>query len=444
MAVLKCTVKTLLEQQEEGIRVVPGDEAYVKRLMEHEMDLALYDEIQKRCSWFGVTDSFKKIIDYFGTPDGETPAGFRTEYCLGGNRTVYAELVRDISYDKNGRKRPTNLLFSADSANPYEVESVKNLIANLTCNPAIIYNQFINNPDANTGGKYKNRDEVMEDIGKILGPGCDISVELNDPFGSSEQEILEEAARFKELLSEYRVVIKVPHTGPVNRDNVQELLTGDKKFSRRYNEGTAEDFYRGHNLALMLKEHGYRVNFTLMFEPYQTAMALQARPYFINSFVMFRHSQSLQMIGMVNAYKETGDPLFIEMLQEYMVENDYLSAGEIQGDRFKALVRAVDILKYRGFLDNPSADGLDGIRHNLRCLKQANLPDTRLIICNVQGERRDIYYPYVDRLLMEPEFVDMADRVVMTASPSLLAEYTSNPMVVQFHRRFMNAANGAK
>lgn len=444
MAALKCKVKTLLWQQEEGIRVVPGDEAYVKRLMEHEMDLALYDEIQKRCGWFGVTDSFKKIIDYFGTPDGETPAGFRTEYCLEGDRTVRAELVRDISYDKNGRKRPTNLLFSADSANPYEVESVKNLIANLTCNPAIIYNQFINNPDANTGGRYKNRDEVMEDIGKILGPGCDISVELNDPFGSSEQEILEEAARFKELLSEYRVVIKVPHTGPVNRDNVQEFLTGDKKFSRRYNEGTAEDFYRGHNLALMLKEHGYRVNFTLMFEPYQTAMALQARPYFINSFVMFRHSQSLQMIGMVNAYKETGDPLFIEMLQEYMVENDYLSAGEIQGDRFKALVRAVDILKYRGFLDNPSADGLDGIRHNLRCLKQANLPDTRLIICNVQGERRDIYYPYVDRLLMEPEFVDMADRVVMTASPSLLAEYTSNPMVVQFHRRFMNAANGAK
>ena len=45
---------------------------------------------------------------------------------------------------------------------------------------------------------------------------------------------------------------------------------------------------------------------------------------------------------------------------------------------------------------------------------------------------------------MEPEFVDMADRVVMTAAPSLLAEYTSNPMVMQFHRRFMNAANGAK
>ena len=92
-------------------------------------------------------------------------------------------------------------------------------------------------------------------------------MELNDPFKKSDAEILEEAARFKELLSEYRVVIKVPHTGPVNRKNVDELLTGDKRLSRRYNEVTTEDAFRGHNLALMLHEHGYRVNFTLMFEP---------------------------------------------------------------------------------------------------------------------------------------------------------------------------------
>ena len=147
----------------------------------------------------------------------------------------------------------------------------------------------------------------------------------------------------------------------------------------------------------MLKEHGYRVNFTLMFEPYQTALALQARPYFINSFIMFRHSQSMQMAGMMKAYEETGDPLFIEQLQKYMVENDYLSAGEINGDRFAAYTRARDILRYRGFLENPAADGLDGIRHNLNVLRQANLPDSRLIICNMQGEN---YYPYIDRLLM--------------------------------------------
>ena len=143
----------------------------------------------------------------------------------------------------------------------------------------------------------------------------------------------------------------------------------------------------------------------------------------------------------MKAYEETGDPLFIEQLRTYMVENDYLSAKEVSGDLFAAYTRAREILKYRGFLSDPMADGLDGIRHNLRCLKQANLPDTRLIICNMQGEN---YYPYIDRLLMEPEFADMTDRVVITAAPSLLMEFTSNPLVVQFHRRFMNAANGAK
>ena len=56
----------------------------------------------------------------------------------------------------------------------------------------------------------------------------------------------------------------------------------------------------------------------------------------------------------------------------------------------------------------------------------------------------DNYYPYIDRLLMEPEYSDMAQRVVITAGPELLAKYTSNAVVLQFHRRFMNAANGAK
>lgn len=421
--------------------VVPGQEDYVGRILEHEISKQLYDEFIERKAALGVTKNFEEIIDYFKVAPGETPAGFRVEYVFEGGGAVRADLVRDISYDKNGVKRPQKILFSADSANPYEVEPMKKLISNLTCNPAIIYNLFINNPKANVGGKYKTRDEVLKDIGDMLGPGCDISVELNDPFGSSESEILEEAARFRELLSKYRVVIKVPHTGPVNASNVSELMTGDKKFSKRYNEGATADFFRGHNLALMLQEHGYRVNFTLMFEPYQTALALQARPYFINSFTMFRHSQSMQMAGLMRAYEETGDPLFVEQLQKYMVENDYLSASEMNADRFAAYTRAREILRYRGFLDNPASDGLDGIRHNLNCLRQANLPDTRLIICNMQGEN---YYPYIDRLLMQPEYLDMADRVVITAGPELLAQFTSNAVVMQFHRRFMNAANGAK
>lgn len=421
--------------------VIAGDESYVDRILGHSIDRELFEDFQLCSAALGVTDNFRDVIDSFHVAPGQTPAGFRVEYELAADGAVRADLVRDISYDKNGLKRPQKILFSADSANPYEVEPMKDLISNLTCNPAIIYNLFINNPAANIGGKYKTRDEVLKDIGDILGPGCDISVELNDPFGSSESQILEEAARFSELLSKHRIVIKVPHTGPVNAQNVSELMTGDKKFSKRYNQGATEDFYRGHNLALMLKEHGYRVNFTLMFEPYQTALALQARPYFINSFIMFRHSQSMQMAGLMRAYEETGDALFIEQLQKYMVENDYLSAAEANGDRFAAFTRAREILRYRGFTADPKADGLDGIRHNLNCLRQANLPDTRLIICNMQGEN---YYPYIDKLLMEPEYLDMADRVVITAGPELLAQFTSNAVVMQFHRRFMNAANGAK
>ena len=440
MSVLHYTLSSLYGGDNK-LPIVKQDEKYVERILGHAIDEELYRALSDRHAALGVSQKFKNVTDSFHVAPGETPAGFRVEYILRSNELVEADLVRDISYDKNGLKRPQKILFSADSANPYEVEPMKKLISNLTCNPAIIYNQFINNPSANVGGKYKTRDEVLKDIGDILGPGCDISVELNDPFNASESEILEEAARFKELLSEHRVVIKVPHTGPVNAANVSELMTGDKKFSRRYNQGDTKDFYRGHNLALMLQEHGYRVNFTLMFEPYQTALALQARPYFINSFIMFRHSQSVQMAGLMRAYEETGDPLFIEQLQKYMVENDYLSAGESSADRFAAYTRARDILRYRGFLDDPKADGLDGIRHNLDCLRQANLPDTRLIICNMQGEN---YYPYIDRLLMDPKYIDMADRVVVTAGPELLAQFTSNAIVLQFHRRFMNAANGAK
>lgn len=441
MDTLICKVESLFGEDEGRLHICSGHEKYIHRIAQHEVPLKLFDDMLSRGKSLGVTKHFKKVVQDFKVPDGETPAGFRVDYELKKEGVILADLVRDISFDKNGLKRPTKTIFSADSADPYEIEPIKNLIGNLTCNPAIIYNLFINNPEANIGGRFKTRDEVMLEIGNILGAGCDISVELNDPFSSSDSQILEEAQHFKEMLSEHRVVIKVPHTGPLNKANVGELMEGDKRFSKRYNQGKTVDFYRGHNIALMLKEHGYRVNFTLMFEPYQTAMALQARPYFINSFVMFRHTQSLQMFGFVKAYETTGDKMFIERLQQYMVENDYLSSLEVRGDLFTAYARAREILEYRGFADGSIADGLDGIRHNLRVLQQANLPDSRLIVCNMQGET---YYPYIDKLLAEPEFINMADKIVITAAPDLLAQFTSNPVVMQFHRRFMNAANGAK
>lgn len=79
------------------------------------------------------------------------------------------------------------------------------------------------------------------------------------------------------------------------------------------------------------------------------------------------------------------------------------------------------------------------MRHNLRTLGQANLTGTRLIICSMEGP---LNYPDIDRLLMEPEFEDMVDRVVVTAEPQYLARFTSTNQVVSYQRRFMAAAEG--
>jgi hypothetical protein len=308
-------------------------------------------------------------------------------------------------------------LFSADSANPYEIEPAKNFLANLTCNPGIIYDLFINNPKANIGKKYKTRDEVMQEIGRILGPGCDISVELNNPFAESTNELLEEAAKFREMLSPYRVVIKVPHTGPVNAENVKELLEGDKKFQRSFDAGLTKDKFRGHNLALLFHEHGYRINFTLMFEPYQAALALQARPYFINTFIRHRGIVSRSIKKYLDLFNTSDDPKFLEDLRTFFIEKDMLAPTSNNMSLFEVKKMGERILKYRNW-DNPEgSDELDSVRHSLRVLKTANLPDTRLIICSMEGENN---YPEIDKLLVEPEFIDMTDRIVITDRKSVV------------------------
>lgn len=436
MRSVKCTIKSLLNSNRQ---VIKNDEEYVNRAANQQISLELFTELKSSMQYIGVTDNFKEVIDSFRVPEGETPAGFRTEVFIDNDGVVKLDLARDISYDKNGIKRPTNVLFSADSANPYEVAPIKDMIANLTCNPGIIYDLFINNPKANVGNKFKNRDEVMAEIGRILGPGVDISVELNDPFNASEQQILEEAAKFKEMLSKYRVVIKVPHTGPVNADNVSELLNGDKKFQRRYNEGATGDFVRGHNLALLLHENGYRVNFTLMFEPYQTALALQAKPYFINTFLRHRNAQSYRIKSLLNAYKTGADDIFLKQLRSYMLDMDYLSARETDIDLNKVRETAELLLDYRNIDSDEGRDGLDAARHSLRVLRQSNLPESKLIICSMEGPRN---YPDIDKMLLEDEFKDMAGRVIITTEPAYLVQFTSCNQVVSYQRRFMNAANG--
>ncbi len=440
---LKLSLKTLLSSynnNEITATTISTEKEYIDRVLNTPISAEHFSFLKSNIRYVGVTENFKEIINYFKTPAGETPAGFKIQYELPENNVLRVDLVRDISYDKNGIKRPTNLLFSADSANPYEVEPVKNVLANLTCNPGIIYDLFINNPKANIGNKFKTRDEVMEELGNILGPGCDISVELNNPFSESINEILEEAAKFREMLSKYRVVIKVPHTGPVNAQNVNELLSGDKKFQRAYDAGTTEDKFRGHNLALLLHEHGYRVNFTLMFEPYQTALALQARPYFINSFVRHRGMASISMKDYLDQFAKSNDNKVLEDLKKFFIDKDFIAPGSNMS-LSEVKETAERILKYRNWDNHEGSDQLDAVRHNLRLLKTANLQDTRLIICSMEGEEN---YPAIDKLLTEPEFIDVADRVIITAEPQYLAKFTTTPQVISYQRRFMSAAQGQK
>lgn len=414
------------------------EESYVQRVLDLQICASDYAMLKGTVKCIAVTERFKDVIKTFSVPEGETPAGFRLESSLEAGGVLRVDLVRDISYDKNGVKRPTKVIFSADSANPYEVAPIAPLLGNLTCNPGIVYDLFINNPKANVGGKFKTREEVMGEIGRILGPGCDISVELNNPFEQDFSKILEECEQFKEMLSEYRLVVKVPHTGPINASTVGELLEGDKRFSIRYDKCSTPDALAGHNLALKLREHGYRINYTLMFEPYQTALALQAKPYFINSFIRHRLKQTEAFKKLVDIYELTGEVKYLEEIRNHMLANDYLAKSETDADLLGCYKKAKDLIRYRNFENAEGADGLDGVRHNLRLLRQENLRDTRLILCSMEG---DYNYPDIDKLMADPEYQDVIDRVVITAEPGYLARFTSTNQVVSYQRRFMNAVN---
>ncbi len=312
------------------------------------------------------------------------------------------------------------------------------MIGNLTCNPGIIYDLFLNNPKANVGNKFHTREEVIAELGRILGPGCDISVELNDPFESSLDRILEEIAPFEEILSKHRLIVKVPHTGPVNGSNVQQLLRNKGQLDLRYDQGSTADYLRGHNLALKLHELGYRINFTLMFEPHQVPMALQAKPAFINAFVRHRLIASTRFKDSLEEYANTKSDAVLEKLRDYMLANDYLAAGEEKTDLVRVKSIAETYLKNRHFGDAEGSDGLDNARVGLRWLKTANLPETKLIICSMEG---DVNFPDVIQMLAEDEFAEMQHRVVITSEPNYIARFSSSPQVVAYQRRFMKAVH---
>lgn len=75
----------------------------------------------------------------------------------------------------------------------------------------------------------------------------------------------------------------------------------------------------------------------------------------------------------------------------------------------------------------------------LRALRSANLPDTRLVVCSLDGPRN---FPDIDRLLASDEIADMSRRVVLTAEPRYLARFASANQIVGYQRRFMTAAQG--
>lgn len=415
---------------------VRGQEEEFDRIGQFPISLDEYILLKPYVKHIGVTENFRSIIRCFKPNPGETPAGFRAEYSLEPDGCLTVDLKRDIGYGKNSVKRATGMLFSADCADPYKIRSFKNVLANVTTNPAIIYDRFINDETANIGHRFTTREQVMRELSDILGPGVDISVELNNPF-ASEQEILEEIAEFKEILTPYRLVVKVPHLGPVSAKNMGQLLDGT--FQTRYNDAKAEDACRSHDLAVMLREHGCRVNFTLMAESHQTAMALQVKPAYINTFMRNRYHHNEKIDNLLKCFKATEDESCLKALRTYLIEHYYLSANDAGLNLFEVKRMGEWLLSYHGW-HTDGADGLDQARHSLRELKYSNLPDTRLIICSLDGEM----YSMVDKMLMEEEFCDMADRVVISAAPDYLAGFTSSPAVLEYNKSFISAALSAE
>lgn len=406
------------------------DAGLYDRIKGIELSSEVLAEIKDFVDVVGVTDEFRKVIEIFKPTAGITPAGFRQELEFGGDKSLRINLKRDIAFMENSVRRPTNVLYSANTANPFEVMAMKNLIANLTTNPQIIYSNFLNNPNANVGNQFKDRFEVLRELKNLVGSGVDISVELNDPF-ADKAAIMEEIAQFEEVLSRYQLVVKVPHTGPINRENVKDFLAGNYG---SYDQGATKDFFYGHNLAYELQEKGYRVNFTLMAEPHQTALALLAKPYFINAFIQRRNDQTHKLTSLLNRLDETGDAIYEEEIHDFMMKSDMLSSNDtnLKG----AVEKARLLVDYRNADLSGKEDGLDSVRHSLRVLKTANLPDTRLIVCNMKTAQ--MYYD-LDRLVTEPEFADMKQRVIITCEPDYFAQFTASPTIYCYQRSFLNS-----
>jgi len=143
----------------------------------------------------------------------------------------------------------------------------------------------------------------------------------------------------------------------------------------------------------------------------------------------------------LDLFSVTDDTRYLEELRTMLIDKDYLSPAESTLDLFKVKHTAEHILRYRQFDSPEGADGLDAVRHNLRLLRNVNLPDTRLILCSMEGENN---FPDIDNLLADSRYEDVMHRVVVTAEPNYLAQFTTANQVISYQRRFLNAAQGQK
>src|SRR5665647_505844 len=118
-AKIRYSVKSLFGSNQKEI--ICGDENYVRRVEETPIAEEQFFKLLPFVKYVGVTKNFREIVDYFIPNAAGTPAGFRIEWQVTDGGRLLADLVRDIGYSAYGIKKPTNVLFSADSADPYEV-----------------------------------------------------------------------------------------------------------------------------------------------------------------------------------------------------------------------------------------------------------------------------------------------------------------------------------
>jgi hypothetical protein len=122
-----------------------GEEGYVSHFLDTEICLESYAMLKDTVKFIGVTKGFKEAVSTFSTELG-TPAGFQRNIALSADGVLRVDLVKDISNDKIGAPHLTKALYSADTADPYEVVAISPFLANLACNMVFI-NKLLCEPE---------------------------------------------------------------------------------------------------------------------------------------------------------------------------------------------------------------------------------------------------------------------------------------------------------